>query len=263
MPLVDPARELAATLEKITEGPSVAVDSRIAQLAHVEPWSAEFFRVLFELINRFDFVEREIQAIELDEDIREEALNSLGSMRKVFSNKNIMRHETNAIKPVLSASNLTIIRMLSRQIRDNVSYNAFSDQEKDEIIEDVSTLIDWLVGLQSEEKDFVRDALISGLKEFQFRMVRLEWFGSGYALQGIKDVIQAYLALEGARHFSDDGAELTDAILKKSKSFIKKVVSFTHLAKETSEGAEWLLKVYGAVSAISDGTKGISGFLTG
>jgi hypothetical protein len=261
MALTDPARELAATLELIGASPDENLDDRIAKSARVQAWSADFFRVIFEILARFSLLEREINQLPLDDDIRSDALQNLHAMAGFFSNKNILSLGSGQVRNHITGSNPTILKMLSPQIRERVSYHLFTAEERSGVLADVRDLIGWLEGLQSEEKDFVREALIAGLRDFEFRLDRLEWFGSGYSLKALRDVIHAYMALQGAGISSGDGKELMDAILLKTKTFVIKVLNIVDVAKDTTEKADWALRAYGAISALADGSAKIAGLL--
>ncbi len=261
MALTDPARELAATLELLGADPNEGLDDRIAKAARVEHWSADFFRVVFELVARFALLEREINALALDDDIRADALRSLKIMEGAFTNKSFLNQNTGNVRPLIVGANPTILKMLSPQIRDRISYHLFTAEERSEILGEVRELIGWLENVQSEEKDFVREALIHGLKDFEFRLDRLEWFGTGYSIDSLRAVIHAYMALEGAGIQSENGQELMDAILAKTKAFMLKVLNTIDVAKDTTERADWALRAYGAISALSDGSSTVAGLL--
>ena len=261
MALTDPARELAFTLALIASGGPEQLDERICQLTDVQEWSADFFKVTFYLIDRFDLLLRETAMLTLDDDIKNDALDSIHSMRSVFASKEMFKQKTMQIESRITGSNATVLKMLSGLIRERFCYHRLETHEQDLIISEVSELTVWLNKIQSEEKDFIRQAIIDGLTEFEFRLKRLHWFGSGYPIESLRDIIHAYLALEGAKGLSENGKELSDAILLKTKLFLKKVLEIVELAKDNTERADWMLRAYGAVSALNDGAVTISGLL--
>jgi hypothetical protein len=263
MPLTDPARELAATIELVVAGQNDAlVSDSIAKAAEVQVWSREFFQIIFEILKRFDFVSNEISKLPLDEDVKDQALKSVRTMRSVFASKTLMNHKIQQVNNTLSATNTTILKMLSAQVRENVSYEVLSSEDRENLVNDVSELILWLQNIQSEDKDFIREALIEGLSNFLFRLDRLEWFGSGYTIQSLKEVIGAYLALQGIAA-TDDGNELITAMMMKTKALVLRAFELLKVAKDVSDTAGWGLKAYGAISLIGDGSATISGLLGG
>ncbi|GAA0654256.1 hypothetical protein GCM10009424_35110 [Sphingomonas ursincola] len=260
MALTDPARELVFTLEQLADLHNQKLDRKIAQVAKVEEWSADFFKVIFYLIDRFDLLAREIEELDLDDDIKDDALRSIATMRSVFSSKSMLSQTTEQTNPRITGANATVLKMLSAQVRKRVFWHKLSNEERDSVLHDVDTLVSWLSDFQTEEKDFIRQALIDGLKEFRFRLERLHWFGSGYPIESLREVIHAYLALEGARSLSGED-EISSAILKRTSGFLKKIFDIIDVAKDNTERADWILRAYGAVSALSDGTATISGLL--
>jgi len=258
----DPARELAITMELIANSSVIThFDQRIASGAKVNAWSKEFFQILFQIVDRCDFVSSEIRKLKLDEDLRDQAVRSVEEMKSAFIRKDCLSKNTKEIAHKLSEANITILKFLSGQIRENVSYHLLTPEEKNILLDEVGELIEWLTSIQSDEADFIREALIEGLRSFKFRLERLDWFGWGYTVSSLRRVLEAYMALEGGLREGGDGQELIKAVLLKTRAFVQKVVKITEMTKSASETGAWALKVYGAVSAISDGSETISGLL--
>lgn len=254
MPLTDPAKELAETLNLLAAEPNVTISEKIARGANVKIWTPDFFRILFEITNRIDLVASKIRDLPMDEDLRQDALRSVSNIRSVFASSGILDQYNNEIKNTITGSNATVLKMLSMVIREQVSYPLLDSEARQAVLEECVTLQNWLTDLQSEDRDFIRQALIEGLDSFIFRLERLEWLGHGFVLDGLKEVIQAYLSVQGARVVDDSGAELQDAILAKTKASIFRVLKAFDLAKDTSERADWALRAYGAVAALADGS---------
>ena len=262
MALTDPAKELAETLALIAREPNMPVAVKISQEALVEQWTPDFFRILFEITNRIDLVAQKIAELPIDEDVRKDALQSVSDIRAVFNDPNVLAQQNAQIRARITGSNATVLKMLSMMIREQVSYPLLSKEDRDEILNEVKTLRDWLSEIQSEEKDFVRQALIEGLDSFIFRLQRLEWLGHGFVLDGLRGVIQAYLSVQGARFANDSGAELQDAILAKAQGSIVRVLKVFDLTKDNTDRADWALRAYGAVSALADGSTSVTALLS-
>lgn len=254
MALTDPAKELAETLSLLASEPYMSIPDKIARGARVDIWTPEFFRILFEITKRVDLVAYKIRDLPMDEDIRQDALNSVTNIKSVFSSQQILNQSNKDIRNAISGSNATVLKMLSMMIRERVSYPLLDHETRQEVLDECTTLRNWLSDLQSEDRDFIRQALIEGLDSFIFRLERLEWLGHGFVLDGLKEVIHAYLSIQGARAADDRGNELQDAILAKTKASICRVLKAFDLAKDTSERADWALRAYGAVAALADGS---------
>lgn len=261
MAFTDPAKELAETLAMLASDPDQAVSTKISGEARVESWTPAFFRILFEITNRIDLVSQKISELTMDEDLKDDALRSVGDIRRVFSDPNILSQRASQIRGRITGANATVLKMLSTMIRAKVSYPLLSEEDREEILAEVRTLRDWLSEVQSDEKDFVRQALIEGLDAFIFRLERLEWLGHGYVLDGLKRVIQAYLSVQGARYSDASGAELQDAILAKAQGSIVRVLKVFDLAKDNADRADWALRAYGAVAALADGSTTVTALL--
>lgn len=261
MILTDPAKELAETLALLASEPNMQLTDKIATQARVDAWSPEFFRILFEILNRIALVGSKVAELPLDEDVKKDALNSIGVIKSVFQDPSVLNTTSAQVRPKISGSNTTVLKMLSIMIRENVSYPLLTEEGKSEIIAEVTKLRDWLAKLETDEKDFIRAALIEGLDTFLFRIERLSWFGHGYTIGGLKEVIRAYLSLQGARVVDANGAELQDAILAKAKATLVRILQIFDVAKDNVDRADWALRAYGAVSALSDGSSTVAGLL--
>ena len=260
--LTDPAKELVDTLNLLIASRGMSFSERLKQKADVEPWSPGFFQIVFELLKRMDFLIEEVKQLPFDEELKEDTLQSIFQIKNVFISEHVLKLSCEQIGQTVSGSALTVLRMLSPYIRERVSYPVLSDEEIKAVIADVKQLLGWLEEQQSDDQEFLRQAMIEGLQSFVFRLERLEWLGRGYALEGLKDVLLAYLALEGAVALGGDGAELQKAILAKCSASIRRILKAFDVVRENTERADWALKAYGAVSAIADGSSTISGLLS-
>lgn len=260
--LTDPAKELVDTLNLLIGAKGINFSQRLKQKANVEPWSKGFFLIVFELLNRMDFLIEEVMQLPFDDDLREDTLQSIFQIKNVFIAEHVLQTSCEQMSQTISGSNLTVLKMLSPQIRVRVSYPALTSEEVEAVIDDVKQLLVWLRDQQSEEYEFLRSAMIDGLQSFLFRVERLEWFGRGFTIEGLKEVLLAYIALEGAVSLARDGDELQKAILAKCASTLRRTLKIFDVVKESSDRTDWALKAYGAVSAVADGSSTISGLLT-
>lgn len=141
------------------------------------------------------------------------------------------------------------------------NYPKLDEAELTEVIELVDQLLAWLTEHQLSEQDFIREALIVGLETFKFRLARIHWLGWGFALQGLKDVIYAYFALE--RGFPEPNQNTTAAAaLKKLEDLVKQVLAKTNYLKEVMETGDFMLKTFGAIHLAIAGKQTVAGLIT-
>ena len=257
----DPAKELVDTLTELTDHGAQKFSGILVRDAEVEVWSKEFFLIIFEILNRIDFIISEVRLLPLDDDLKEDALESIDAIRAVFRGEHLLKYTSQDIANTVSGANLTVLKMLSPQIRQKISYKALNREEIKELVSDVRQLLNWLHEVQSEEYDFLRQAMIEGLEAFVFRLERLKWFGRGVTLESLKEVLLAYVALEGLITRDTNGDELQKAILAKCGATLQRTLKVFDIAKETTDKAGWALQAYGDVSAVLDGSSTIVGLL--
>ncbi|MBI1402710.1 MAG: hypothetical protein GC147_05815 [Porphyrobacter sp.] len=143
-----------------------------------------------------------------------------------------------------------------------MSYPEISDEEREEILSEVAQLREWLEQHQVADQDFLRQAMIDGLRQFEFRLSRVRWFGYGYALNSLKDVIGAYFALE--RGYLDDGSmPIIGATLQKVGEGLKSIYQKAGFAKDAVERTDFIIRAYGAASIYMNAhSGGVTGLLT-
>lgn len=260
----DIAREYAELCESLMGASSERGDQFLSKRFDVDPWSAEFFEILFCITARADELALVIDRLSLDLEIKREAKSHISQTKRAFSFGSIASPWNSGGAgglEFLRREHTQPIKMLSGQVRLLAPTPRLSDDQRNAVISDVEELLTWLNKQQLKDNDFIRQALIDGLMRFNFRLIRLKWVGFGYVLHGLREIIGAYLALE--RGIPADGsAPDAQAVLKKVSTLIKDVVTKLTILKDAHEVADWALRAYVAAQlAIQVG--GVAGFITG
>lgn len=257
--ITDPARELAELCETLSQYDNARGYSYLANRFNVNPWSAEFFQILFCIMERINFVEALVGRIDADDDVKAELIRGLRTMRSAFSESSLSTNWKSPGGPdFLKPEYWRPIKALSGQVRRLAPVPKLNTGECDELIAQLDELVTWLNERQIVDQDFIRQALIDGLKQFRFRVEKMQWVGWGYTLAGLRDVIGAYLVLE--RGFGQVENSTNAAILKKVGEFIKSAYSKLEAAKDAAETGDFILRVYGAYSFIAQ--SGVVGLIS-
>lgn len=261
MPLeTDPARELVDLCTKLYSGVGTRGDTFLAEVFGVPAWSKEFYQIVFSIIERADYLVAIVNELPLDDDFKREAAAHVDAIKQAFGPSGLMNAWNQFGTRALAAENVQPIKMLAAMVRQKVSYPKLSTEEVTELLAEVDELLDWLMGHQTKEQDFIRQAILEGLHQFRFRLERVGWVGWGYTLDSLREVIGAYMALE--RGLPTKGADpVAEAILLKVGVLVKDFYEKTKFFKEAVETGDFMLRAYGAVSLLRQGS-GISGLLT-
>lgn len=258
----DPAREIVDICRQLGRPGDKRGDDYIAAKFGVDPWSRDFFEIVFSIVERLDHL-RDIAAdLEFDDDQLSEIKHHIEGVKSAFGRQSLASPWNNGGMgaSLLSGSHVAAINVLSGPVRRKVSYPKLEKDEVDEIVGLIDALLSWLEDEQLSEKDFIRQGLIEGLKGMRIRLSRLEWLGWSYTVQSLRDVITAYMALE--REFPDPQANpLAAAIEKKTLDLLEKVWVKTGQASEVRDRLGLIVEIYGAWAIARD--TGISGLLTG
>ncbi len=260
--VTDPAREIANVCEKLANAKngSIRGDDHLAAAFTVQAWSTEFYQIVFCIVERCTFLEKILNDLDVDDDIRKDAKKHLKDIGRAFSRDALANPWDSNGKNKLSRENVQAIKMISPQVRRVISYPKLSNEEITELVGLITELEEWLVEFQMAEHDFIRQAIIDGLRTVKFRLERVGWLGWGYTVESIREVIGAYLALQYGIP-NDSSAPDAEAVLKKVGSFIRSFYQKTGLVKEVVETGEFFLKAYGAISLAAQGAT-VSGLIT-
>jgi hypothetical protein len=236
-------------------------DQFLASKFGVDPWSSEFFQIVFTISSRIDQLIAQLQELAIADDLKTTLNNNLLQIRAAFTPnglQNVWRHaSTNYLTP----ANLDPVIMLSCLFQqDKQFYPKLEAGEIAEICEQVDTLYAWLSEHQLVEQDFIRQAIMDGLLHFRFRLERVGWLGWGYTLQSLREVISAYIALE-ANIKDPNAAPVADAILRKTRDVVTMVFEKAHWAKEAVDTTNFMLKAYGAATLALQGGQKLAGLL--
>lgn len=257
----DPARELSDLIRGLNLNSDVRFDQGLAQLFGVEAWSSEFYQIIFTISSRIDELIEMTDALPLDDDHKSETKEGLRTIQMAFGPNGLQNVFSHSQRHYLSLAQIAPLSALSGLVRPIRPYPKLDESERADLLATVDTLLGWLDEHQLSEQDFIRQALIEGLRQLRFRLERIKWLGWGYTLQGLRDVIAAYFALE--RGFTQEGTNPpAEAMIKLVGDFVRCFFEKAGFAKDTVERADFMLKAYGTVQLLIAGQTTIAGLLT-
>jgi hypothetical protein len=259
--LTDPASEIVDICVRLREHSSDTGANFLAARFKVDVQSAKFYEIIFVIISQMDKLFEILSSMDIDEKHLVEINGHLNALKAAFSPAGLQQHWVHASQNYLTDANLNSIKGLSVAVRQKHSYPSLSEEEKVEVLSEVKTLLNWLSEHQLVEQDFIRQAIISGLQQFQFRLERVGWLGWGYTLDSLREVISAYLILE--RGETDiAGSPDSAALLKKLSSFVKGLFSKVGTVRQVAGDVSFMVLAYEKTVQLSQGTTNILGLLT-
>lgn len=256
--LTDPALELAELCDRLNVGTGEAGDVFLANTFSVEPWSGGFFQIVTSIVNRTIALEVITGAMKAQPTVKFEAIAHLQQIRRAFSKEGLTNSWQNVGRTFIAPEHSSPIRMLSPALPEQYTYPKLADTETTELQALVGRLLVWLRRLQLRERDFIRESLIEGLEQFEFRLQHLTWLGWGYTIQSLRDVILAYLTLE--RGLDAQANPDASAVLKRLNVLFRRVYKYASTGKEATETANWVIACYN-VSVATTGP--VLGFVAG
>lgn len=260
--LTDPAHEFASLCRALSKPANEKGVDWLASKFNTEPHSYEFYQILFTIVERANHLKQITLQIPEAAHIAPQIENNINHILVAFQAPHLAQSWKTHGSPYLQADNVSPILILSAVVRNHFAYPLLDEEDRADLLSQVDELLGWLEGHQLSEQDFIRQALIDGLRQFKFRVERLQWLGWGFTLQSLRDVIAAYMALE--RGFTDENSmPVVAATLKKVGDALRAIYTTAGVAKDTVESADFILKAYGAASMVAHAKiGGIAGLIT-
>ncbi|MFC7553469.1 hypothetical protein ACFQU7_16235 [Pseudoroseomonas wenyumeiae] len=259
--LTDPAREIVDTILSIQGKHQDTGEKVLSDNFSLPVWSSGFYQILFHINTRIEELAASVLKLDLDEDFKRDAVAHLMEIQQAFGPNGLRNHWQHTLANFLSPENVNPIKFLSPLIRSKISYPKLTDEEVADVQAQCEELLTWLEEHQAAKHDFIRQALIEGLLNLNFRLLHFQWLGWGYCIKSLREVISAYMALEQAAP-SLDSELVSSAMMQKTRTFLSNTFKIMKVAKDLDDVAGLSLKMYGAVSAVAQGKSIISGLLT-
>jgi hypothetical protein len=258
----DPALELAELCDRLAIASSDRGDLFLAKQFNVEPWTSEFFQIALSIVNRTIALKQLLIELRIKGAVAAGAQAHLTQIQQAFDLGSLSNQWASRGYTCVTPQHSSPIRMLSAGIPEEYSYPKLTEEEANELRQLVSRLLGWLRRLQLSDRDFIRESLIEGLEQFQFRLDHLSWFGWGYSIQSLRDVILAYLTLE--RGMVPQENPDAGAVLKRLNVLLRRVYKLATHGREATETYDWVIGCYHfAVGAAAGPALGhIAGLLT-
>lgn len=247
--ITDPAKELAEICDALREGPHQhrPGDVHLADRLGVQAWSPEFFQSIHCIMSKSDFLVGAVKELIDDSEVQQDAIRNISTICHAFSKDSLMKSWNQRGAQFVSLGHASAIRMLSGIIRPRYAYPKLDEAEIKEVLNLMSELRAWLYQHQLDEKDFLRQILIDGIGQLEFRIRHMKWLGWGYAIESLREVVGAYYALE-ANVISPVQDPKSQAVLQKVKYFIQTFYEKAKFTKDVTTTADFLLRVYGAAA---------------
>jgi hypothetical protein len=261
--VTDPALEFAELCEALANQPDVGTGTNVlGEFFGVDVNSSAFYTVLFSLTQRCEQLSSFMDSLITDNMIKEEGKSHIKTISQAFMLNGLQNHWGHSKKNFLNPEHVRPIKFLSPTFRPNLSYPKLSPDEITNLLSQIDDLLMWLKDHQLAEQDFFRAAIIDGVTILRFRLERLHWLGWGYAIDGLKHVMQAYLALHGQCP-DVETKPVAVALLQKVGHVLGIAFVALHGAKEVNDTVTFLVDAYGKAVAHGLRAPTISGLLGG
>lgn len=234
-------------------------DAFLAEAFEVDPWSSEFFQIVSSIGQRIVALSSILDNLNGNPVVIRGAQDHLFQINQAFHLNSFTRPWIGTGQKFVGPEHSSPIRMLSMAMPAEYRYPKLTGEEALELIQLVDQLLEWLKEHQLNERDFIRESLIEGLENFLFRLNKLHWFGWGYSIESLRDVILAYVTLE--RGLDEAANPDASALLRKTASTLQKIFAYAGVVKEAFETSDWLIGA--ARIVLKTGTGPAVGYVAG
>lgn len=253
------ANELFELCEKLDVASKDAGDIFLAEAFGVIPWTRDFFQVLSAITERIDALEQIIESLNVRQTVKSNAIQHLERIRGAFDKNALVNPWQQYGLQAINAPHRDPILSISAAL---TSYDFVrpSNDERLTTLEESRELLEWLEDFQLSENDFVRDCIIVGLKQFIFRLERMDWFGWAQTAASLSELLSAYLALE--RGLDAEAHPQAVALMRKVLAKLSIPLKILSGGRELKENGDFALAVWEVTKKI--GTHAIAasvGFL--
>ena len=217
----------------------------LAERFQVAAYSPEFFEMLAIITGVTHQLEAALVSEQVHPAIAANATGHLQAIREAFSRQGLHGAWKGIGSQSLGAAHSDPILHLSGTLR-SLDYIKPSPEELQEIIADARDLLQWLEEHEIEESDFIRLCIMDGVRRFIFRLEKIGFLGWPHAVESLKEVVGAYLALE--RGYIPAEMPKTGAMMKKVTGALDLPIKILSKAREAKDNIEFVGLVYkGAV----------------
>lgn len=248
----DLALDLADICSSFNAEGNIRGDDFLAKQFGTRVWSNEFMEILSEIRKRIARLEHLVNQLDLDAQIASDLKGACSSIARAFEVQAL--HTTwntgGGGSQLLGRENWRVIRQASTSLRKINRYPRLSEQEVLEAVEETKTLLKWCVEHQIEQFDYLREAIIIGLRKFEFRLQHYRWLGWEYSLEPLKEIHHAYDWM-GRKEVSPNDYPSYAAMNKLVGEFLAKKYGQILKIKNVADTGVWAFTVYQAVRYLS------------
>jgi len=258
---VNIAEEIAELAVGLQSGGSKPGWQHLSRTFAVEPWSADFYGIIHAILVRLTELEKIISSSDMRVKTATAAIGHVRAIAMAFNHESLTQRWDQCGAQYVGNIHSDPILSLSASL-SRFDYERPASDEAEEIIADAVQLLEWLESHQLEENDFIRGCIIVGVRQFIFRVQKLEWFGWEQSIASLREVIAAYLALQRG-DFSQESHPMIVAMGKKLISGLGKALKIVSGARNVTDDAQFMFQAYGSIVKVaSPATSYIAGYLS-
>lgn len=236
-------------------------DAYLAKKFGTTAWSPDFYKLLSGIILQSVKLNTLFERTDLSNDLKRRAIKHNNNTIRAFSASALTsKWATSGMgMKALSKENTTAIAFCADHVGKISSYKKLKDDEIASLMANIGDLTTWLAEHEKFEADFIRQALIEGLSELEFRLKYVEWLGWSYASESLREVVSAYMALD--RGIPPDARDpQLEALFLKMNGFLSRTWDVLGTTRDGFDRIDVAVRIYALAHMVSD-VQTISGLL--
>lgn len=251
--LTDPIIELVSALRDLRFSVDAKGYDALAKKFGVESGSSDFALIVSLILKRMESISELIRGMdEVDDTVKDRQITCISNLRRAFSPATLSNNwKANGGGPGMLAEEFLVgVESLQSHARQKQPIPRLTDEEVSELLHETEIFRIFLEELQSEEKDFIRQSIIDGVREFELSLKHFRWVGWAQCFQSFKQTYLTYRILETGDHPNYSSHPRYSEALKSARSLVRRFLDVANRAKTDKEAIEFL-------------TEGVSKFIGG
>lgn len=167
----------------------------LAQEFETQAWSTDFYFLIGHILRRAENLKKHIAQLGLDDGRQDRAIGHVEAWQEGFKPDRLSDAWNNSTSTRAALSRCSQFEMLSDSVRRIAPLPKVSDDDRARLLTISTELLRELDALQGQESEFLRQVMIEGLEQLQYRLLRLRWLGWGYTREAIDRLLMLYREL--------------------------------------------------------------------
>jgi hypothetical protein len=216
-----------------------STDAVLANVFNVEPWSSEFFEIVFIVTDKIEllikilsseYYEKKLNALS-----RPKYINNLNLIKSMFDKNGIYSNWNSIIVNILTENTIDSVLAVSDSLNDSDKIFKLTHSEIFSLISMSDKIKSQLLKMENSKNKFFVDSIMVGLEKFLFRLDRIGYLGIVSTLESFSELLKQIIILENICTNSSENLIFDRNVIEKISTTFKGMAQLLIKGKEVGE----------------------------